>query len=135
MIFDFRKAYGPDGVPPVVNCASELAPCLVKLFSLGLSISTYLSCWKFAHIQPVFEKGDRSNHSNYHPIAFISCLSKVFESVLNNNIMRHLSAHNLLSDYQYGFWKSRPTGDLAFPTEHWSSSFRDFGETFAVSLA
>ena len=49
--------------------------------------------------------------------------------------MRHLSAHNLLSHYQYGFRKGRSTGDLlAFPTESWSSSFRDFGETFAVGL-
>ena len=49
--------------------------------------------------------------------------------------MRHLSAHNLLSDCQYGFRKGRSTGDLlAFLTEFWSSSFRDFGEIFAVVL-
>ena len=47
-----RKAYGPDGVPPIVrNCASVLAPCLVKLFQLCLSTSTFPSCWKFAYIQ------------------------------------------------------------------------------------
>ena len=32
----------------VKNCASKLAPCLVKLFCLCLSTSTYPSCWKFA---------------------------------------------------------------------------------------
>ena len=48
--------------------------------------------------------------------------------------MRHLSAHNLLSDCQYGFLKGRSTCDLAFLTESWSSSFWDFGETFAVGL-
>ena len=74
-----RKAYGPDGVPPIVrNCASVLAPCLVKLFQLCLSTSTFPSCWKFAYIQPVPKKGDRSNPSHYRPIALISCLSKVF---------------------------------------------------------
>ena len=36
--------------------------------------------------------------------------------------MRHLSAHNLLSDCQYGFRKGQSTGDLAFRTEIWSSS-------------
>ncbi len=41
-----RKAYGPDGVPPIVlkNCASVLTPCLVKLFRLCLSTSTFPSC-------------------------------------------------------------------------------------------
>ena len=112
-----------------------LAPCLVKLFHLCLSTSTFPSCWKFAHIQPVPKKGDRSNPSNYRPIALISCLSKAFESILNRKILKHLSDHNLLSDHQYGFRKGRSTGDLlAFLTESWSSSLRDFGETFAVAL-
>ena len=96
------------------NCASELAPCLVKLFRLSLSASTYPSCWKLAHILPVPHKGDRSNFSNYHPIALNSCLSKAFKSVHNKKIMSHLSAHNLLSDCQYGFRKGRSTGNLAF---------------------
>ena len=77
------------------------AHCLVKLFRLCLSTSIYPLCWKFAHIQPVPKKGDRSNPSNYHPIALISCFSKAFEFVLNKKIMRQLSAHNLLSDCQY----------------------------------
>ena len=112
-----------------------LAPCLVKLFRLCLFTSTFPSCWKFAHIQLVPKKGDCSNPSNYRPIALISCLSKAFESILNKNILKHLSDHNLLSDHQYGFRKGRSTGDLlAFLTESWSSSLRDFGETFAVAL-
>ncbi|MPC31523.1 hypothetical protein E2C01_024815 [Portunus trituberculatus] len=76
-----KKAYGSDGVPPIVlkNCASVLAPCLAKLFQLCLSTSTFPSRWKFAYIQPVPKEGDRSNPSNYSPIALISCLSKVFK--------------------------------------------------------
>ena len=85
---DSLKAHGPDGVLPVILkiCAFELAPCLVKLFHLCLSTSTYPSCWMFAHIQPVPKKGDRSNPSNYSPIALISCFSKAFESVLNKKL-------------------------------------------------
>ena len=134
---DPGKAYGPDGIPPVVlkTCASELTPCLGKLFRLCLSSGIFPSCWKFALIQPVPKKGDRSNPSNYRPIALISCLSKVFESILNKKIQRHLSRHNFLSDRQYGFRKNRSTGDLlSFLSNSWSSSFRGFGETFAVAL-
>ena len=133
---DSRKAYGLDGVPPVVlkNCASELALCQIKLFRLCLSSSTYPSCLKFAHIQPVPKKGDRSNTSNYRLIALIFCLVKAFEFVFNKKIMRHLSAHNLLSDCQYGFRKGQFTGDAAFLTESWSSTFRGFSETIIVSL-
>ena len=86
-------------------------------------------------MQPVPKKGDRSNPSNYRPIALLSCLSKAFETILNRKIQRHLSASNLLSDRQYGFRKGRSTGDLlAFLSDSWSSSLSSFGETFAVAL-
>ncbi len=112
-----------------------LTPCLVKLFCLILSTSVFPSYWKYAYIQPVPKKGDRSNPSNYRPVALLSCLSKVFESSLNRKILKHLSASNHLSDRQYGFHKERSTGDLlAFLTNSWSSSLNCFSETFAVAL-
>ncbi len=119
-----------------------LTTCLVKLFRLCLSTSTFLFCWKYAYIQSVPKKGDRSNPSDYRPIALLfclskalSCLSKAFENILNRKILKHLSASNLLSDRQYGFRKGRSTGDLlAFLTNSWLSSLSRFGETFAVSL-
>ncbi len=131
------KAYEPDGVPPIVlqSCASVLTPCLVKLFRLCLSTSTFPSCWKYAYVQPVPKKGDRSNSSNYRSIALISCLSKAFETILNSKFLKHLSSFNLLSDHQYGFRKGRSTSDLLdFLTDSWSSSISCFGETFAVAL-
>ena len=112
-----------------------LASCLVKLFRLCLSTSTCPPCWKYAYIQPVPKKGDHSNPSNYCPIAFISCLSKLFESLLSRKIQGHLSAHNLLSDHQYGFQSGCSTSDpLPFLTDSWSCSFGGFGETFAIAL-
>ncbi len=81
------------------------------------------------------KNGDRSNFSDYCPIALLSCLSKAFESILNLKIQKHLSTSDLLSDRQYGFHMGRSTGDLiAFPTNTWSSSLSRFGETFAVAL-
>ncbi len=81
------------------------------------------------------KKGDRSNPSNYRPIALLSCLSKSFESILNRKIQKHLSTSDLLSDRQYRFRKGRSTGDLlSLFTDSWSSSLSRFGETFSVAL-
>ncbi|MPC66602.1 hypothetical protein E2C01_060752 [Portunus trituberculatus] len=57
--------------------------CYKKLCFQCVSTSTFPSCWKFAYVQPVHKKGDHSNLSNNSPIAYIFCLSKVFESILN----------------------------------------------------
>ncbi len=132
-----RKAYGPDSVPPIVlkNCASVLTPSLDKLFRLCLSTSTFPSCWKYAYIQPVPKKVDRSNPSNYRPTTLLSCLSKAFETILNKWFLKYLSSFNLLSDRQNGFSKERSSGDLlVLLTNSWSSSLSCFGETFAVAL-
>ncbi len=112
-----------------------LTPCLVKLFRLCLWTSTFPSLWKYTNRQPAPKKGDRSNPSNYRPIALLSCLFEAFETILNRKILKHLSASNLLSDRQYGFRKGCSTGDhLAFHTNFWSSSLSRFAETFAVAL-
>ncbi|KAL7643214.1 UNVERIFIED_CONTAM: hypothetical protein RMT77_006505 [Armadillidium vulgare] len=64
-----------------------------------------------------------------------SVLSKVFESILNRKIWKHLNSSNLISDRQYGFRKKRSTGDLlSLLSDSWSSALRHFGESFAVAL-
>ena len=54
---------------------------------------------------------------------------------LTLHFIKHLESNNLLSDHQYGFRKARSTGDLlSYLTHTWSSSLRDFGESFVVAL-
>ena len=69
-------------------------------------------------------------------IALTSAVAKVFETLLNSHFIKHLESNNLLlSDHQYGFRKARSTGDLlSYLTHTWSSSLRDFGESFVVAL-
>ena len=127
-----KKAYGPDGIPPVVlkACTYELAPYLGKLSCLCLSTSNFPSCWKRALIHPMPKKEDPSQPSNYRPISLTSVLSKVFESIFNRKIWKHLNSSNLISDRQYGFRKKRSTGDLlSLLSDSWSSVLRHFGES------
>ena len=68
-------------------------------------------------------------------IALRFILSKVFESILNGKIWKHLNSFALISDRQYGFRKERSTGDLlSLLSDSWSSSFEGFGKSFAVAL-
>ena len=57
-----------------------------------------------------------------------------FSKLLNSHFIKHLESNNLLSDHQYGFRKGRSTGDLSYLTHAWSSSLRNFGESFIVAL-
>ena len=96
-------------------------PCSHLAWS-NFSVSAYQSCWKYAYIQPVPKKNDRSNTSNYRPIALMSSISKVFEALLQ-------------SARRYDFRSGDSTDDLqAFLTDSWSFSFGSFKKTFAVAL-
>ena len=131
------KASGPDAIPRrfLKEFVDELAPVLCRLFHLILISCTYPSSWEHALVQPVPKKGGRSNPSNYRPIALTSAVAKVFETLLTSHFIKHLESKNLLSDHQYGFRKVRSIGDfLSYLTHAWSSSLRNFGESFVVTL-
>lgn len=107
-------AYWPDDVPPTVlkNGASVLTHCTVKPFRLRLSNFIFPSYWMQAYLHSVPKKDGRLNPltTNLH----ISCLSKALETILNNNIFKHLSTFNFVSDYHHGFCRGHFNGDLTF---------------------
>ena len=136
-LLDPSKATGPDNIPAIVliRCAPELAPVLSRLFRLCISSGVCPSAWKSAHVVPIPKKGSRSDPSNYRPIAITSILCKVLESLISEALLAFLKSKNLLNDRQYGFQKSRSTGDLlSYVTNKWAQVLDQFGETIAVAL-
>ena len=62
-------------------------------------------------------------------------LSKVFEKLVNNNIVDHLEESGLFSDLQYGFRSSRSTADLVtVVSDRIARGFNRSGVTRAVAL-
>ncbi|CAK1584849.1 unnamed protein product [Parnassius mnemosyne] len=134
---DVSKSSGPDGVPPIVlkTCAPELAPVLTRLFRYSYSQGVVPNSWKTALVHPIPKKGDRSDPSNYRPIAITSLFSKIMESIINCQLMRYLEDHQLISDRQYGFRRGRSAGDLlVYLTHRWAEAVESKGEALAVSL-
>ena len=51
---------------------------------------------------PVFKKGDSSLLNNYRPISILATISKIFESVIYNQLYEYFNSNNLLTEEQYG---------------------------------
>ncbi|KAH0808663.1 hypothetical protein GEV33_014128 [Tenebrio molitor] len=100
---------GPDEIPSLVirNCAAVFADPLCFLFNLILNTSCYPMRWKTSTVRPIHKKDDRSEITNYRPIALISNFAKVFEYVLYNSSLHYVS--HKLSPNQHGFTKCRST--------------------------
>ena len=87
------KASGPDFIPVVVlkNCEPELSYILAELYNMCLKESCFPECGKVSSVVPVFKDvGERSRAKNYHPVSFLSVLSKVLEKLINNSLVGHL---------------------------------------------
>ena len=90
---DSSKASGPDCISVVIlkNSEPELSYIPAEFFNMCLKESCFPDCWKVSSVVPVFQNvGERSTAKNYSPVSLLSSVSKVFEKLVNNNIVDHL---------------------------------------------
>ena len=93
-----------------------LSPLLYcKLFNNVLVSGEVPEVWCTGVILPIFKnKGDENSPDNYRGITILSCLGKLFSSVLNNRINMFLEDSGLLAEEQAGFRKNYSTVDHMF---------------------
>ena len=91
-----------------------LQPCLVKLFNIILSSGIYPTEWVQGLIFPIYKTGDPLNPSNYRGIAITSCLSKLFNSILNARLEKYILKNELIRNEQIGFKTGCQTSDHIF---------------------
>ena len=71
-----------------------------KMFDTAIIPDTWLN----GVILPIYKnKRDPSLPENYRPITILSCLGKLFTSVINNRLSKFVKSNNFLSENQVGF--------------------------------
>ena len=146
------KSSGPDGIPAIdlKFCALELTPVLNKLFQLSYNLGIFPIPKKVLSLSlksctpvlletcprfPYPKKGDKSDPSNYRPIAITSLISKTMETIVTKQLFAFLETNNL-SDHQYGFRQAKSTRDLlAYAVHAWSSALESYGESSRVDIS
>ena len=70
--------------------------------------------WSTGCIIPIFKKGDCNDTNNNRGITLISCMGKLFTSVLNARLLKWESENNIITDAQFGFRPGHSTVDAIF---------------------
>lgn len=107
-----KVSAGTDNIPAVVlkHLPIKIVAELTALFNNAINISYFPRYWKTAIIIPIKKKNkEGSNPASYRPISLTTCLSKVFEILINRAITHHANKHNLISDNQFGFKQKHST--------------------------
>ena len=84
-------------------CNDILSPILVNIFNNSLRNGIFPTRLKVAKVIPIFKSGDRTLPENYRPVSILCSLSKVFESVMYERLLNHLTVHNIIIPQQFGF--------------------------------
>jgi hypothetical protein len=92
-----------------------LLPIYTSLFNNVLNTGYMPNSWLEGFIIPIYKnKGEQTNPENYRPITILSCLGKLFTSILNSRLNLFLEENDLLNENQAGFRKGYSTTDHIF---------------------
>lgn len=87
-------------------------PVYEDLFNTILDTGIFPSQWSIGIISPIYKgKGSNEDPSNFRPISLLSCLGKVFTSILNSRLTSFLDENSILNENQAGFREGYSTID------------------------
>lgn len=132
------SATGPDLVsyPMLKNLTKESKEHLLALYNQIWIKGTFPETWKTSIIIPILKPGRNPKEPiNYRPISLISCVSKIFEKMVNHRLRWILESNKLLSEHQNGCIRNKSTLDsLAVIQHHILKAFASKEKVVAISL-
>jgi len=99
-----HKSAGYDDIPPIFfkTLTNDISGILLLLINLCIRQNVFPQCMKKANITPVYKKNDKLCVDNYRSINLLPILSKIFESVILQQINSHADTffHKSLSGFR-----------------------------------
>jgi len=93
----------------------KLMPIYVYLFNRVLDTGDVPEAWLIGKIIPIYKgKGNVTEPGNYRGITLLSCLGKLFTSMLNTRLSDFIKLNKILEENQAGFRKGYGTVDHIF---------------------
>ena len=90
--------------PAVIkDLADDLPKILTPLFNKSIDENEYPDSLKYTKLIELYKTGDRTLPSNYRPISLLPIIAKLLDTIINDQLMKHLLEHNLISPTQYAF--------------------------------
>ncbi len=94
------------------NCPDSFVDVITELFNLIMRTAVILSEWTIGIMKPLYKhKGSMDVVDNCRGITLLSCLDKLFTSVINTRLYNCLTIEEILGNEQAGFRKDYSTLD------------------------
>lgn len=102
------------GVRLIKYIVDDIQEPLTHIINLILCTGIFPEKLKIAEIKPIHKKGDKSDVTNYRPIALLPNISKVIEKIIYKRLTNFFEKHNILHENQNGFRQGKSTIRAAY---------------------
>ena len=107
ILINIRKATGYDNIPAKLLrlAQNELTHPIANLINNTVAMNTFPDQLKCAELSPLFKKEDNFNKTNFRPVSILTGISKLYESVVNDQLFEYFSRlfNDLISAYCKGY--------------------------------
>ena len=112
-----------------------MIPIYVKLFNKILDTGDIPEDWLTGLIIPIYKnKGEKNDPNNYRGITLLSCLGKLFTSILNHRLTEFCESNLILKEIQAGFRKGYSTLDHIFVLKNLIDIFKSKIKSFFAAM-
>ena len=103
------NASGKDEISNILikKIAHFIVEPLIYLINNSLVQGIYPSKLKISNVIPLIKKGEPELIINYRAISLCLSISKIYEVVINNQLIYYFTLNKLLSPYQHGFTRQK----------------------------
>ena len=100
------------GIPGKIlgEISTPISFSMSRLFNNLFEIGYFPDIWKMAHVTAIYKKsGPKTCKTSYRPISLLPTISKVFESVVHDRLIKHCIENNVISEKQAAYLKGDST--------------------------
>ena len=106
-MINIRKATGYDDIPAKLLrlAQNERTHPIANLINNTMAMNTFPDQLKCAELSPLFKKEDNLNKTNFRPVSILTGISKLYESVVNDQLLEYFSRlfNDLIGAYRKGY--------------------------------
>ena len=88
---------------------NDISKCITVIINQSLTSGIFPNSLKIAKVTSTFKKENSKLITNYRPISVLPVISKIFESVIHEQLSEYFIANDLFCPQQYGFRKNSST--------------------------
>ena len=89
--------------------SNEISSSITLIINQTLTTGIFPDKLKIAKVVPIFKKDSKKEFQNYRPISVLPVISKIFESVIHDQLNEYFINNKLFCAQQYGFMKNAST--------------------------